>query len=285
MMNINTFNLRNDKHREDRISIESAVTFASMQREEIYDGDQLMDVFQPTNEQLTSDFDTERRDSGSSFDGEKLVKVFQKTPVDTEMTGFFESSRTMGRPHVEDRNLMKDNTIITAKPQALERERSVWEEEAARRSPLPPSSLPAPKTLQNSTSSKNNSDAEEESTVEYIKETRPYDIICGRNNGAHNCVGNRRFRVTIMMNLKRYMDAPSREEKSYVIKSVIDLLLNEQKVGARFIKKVGNGMYVRLKERQVREKVGHAFREMIALSEKESKKAEGSLHNHHNIFR
>jgi len=114
----------------------------------------------------------------------------------------------------------------------------------------------------------NNSDTED-GDVEYIEKIGPYDIICGRNNGAHNWVGNRRFRITIMMNLKRYTEAPTREEKTHVIKSVIDLLLSTEHVGARFIKKVGEGMYVRLKDKQIREKVGHAFRDMMSLQEQE----------------
>lgn len=120
------------------------------------------------------------------------------------------------------------------------------------------------------------SDAEEKGKdgVEYIQEIGPYDIICGRNNGAHNWVGNRRFRITIMMNLKKYTEAPSREEKTQVIKSVIELLLNTDEVGARFIKKVGEGTYVRLKDKQIREKVGHAFRDMISLAEQEGGKLE-----------
>jgi len=113
------------------------------------------------------------------------------------------------------------------------------------------------------------SDEDTEETIEYISEIGPYDIICGRNNGANNSVGNRRFRVTIMMNLKPYTEAPTREGRTNVIKSVIELMLDTNGVDARFIKKVGDGMYVRLKKKQVREKVGHSFREMMSLAEKE----------------
>merc|ERR1719160_504194 len=60
-------------------------------------------------------------------------------------------------------------------------------------------------------SNNNHNNNNEDGTVENIEQPRPYDIICGRNSGAHNCVGNRRFRVTIMMNLKRYLDATTRE--------------------------------------------------------------------------
>merc|ERR1712176_341218 len=116
--------------------------------------------------------------------------------------------------------------------------------------------------------SKKTDESGQDDRIEYIEKVGPYDIICGRNNGAHNWVGNRRFRVTIMMNLKKYTEAPTREEKTHVIKSVIDLLLDKDGVGARFIKKVGEGMYERLRDKQIREKVGHAFRDMISLEEK-----------------
>ena len=99
-----------------------------------------------------------------------------------------------------------------------------------------------------------------------IEKPMPYDIICGRNSGSHNWCGNKRFRVTIMMNLQSYVDAPTREDKTYVIKSVMDIL--EHDVGARFLKKVGESTYQPLEEKQIREKVGHAFRDMIYTKEK-----------------
>lgn len=110
--------------------------------------------------------------------------------------------------------------------------------------------------------------SDDDDRIEYIDEIGSYDIICGRNNGAHNWIGNRRFRVTIMMHLQKYTESPTREEKTQVIKSVIELLLDKDGVGARFIKKVGEGVYERLKDKQIREKVGHAFRDMISLQEK-----------------
>merc|ERR1719410_1722741 len=132
------------------------------------------------------------------------------------------------------------------------------------------SNAPSTANVQENKKSDNNTSNgdEQDSRNEDIDKIGAYDIICGRNNGAHNWVGNRRFRVTIMMNLKKYTEAPTREEKTHVIKSVIDLLLDKDGVGARFIKKVGEGMYERLRDKQIREKVGHAFRDMMSLEEK-----------------
>merc|ERR1712238_589784 len=63
----------------------------------------------------------------------------------------------------------------------------------------------------------------------------PYDIVCGRNSGAYKNIGNRRFRVTIEMNLQRYIDSPTREEKTNTIKAIVHML--HEDIGARFLKK------------------------------------------------
>lgn len=124
-----------------------------------------------------------------------------------------------------------------------------------------------------------------------VTEPGPYDIVCGRNNGAFNYVGNRRFRVTIEMNFRRYVNSPTREDKTNVIKSIVTML--RDRVGARFLKKVppgsqhhqrnGNGgtggdyssidynknQYTIMTEKQCREKVGHALRDMVMAARKE----------------
>ena len=88
----------------------------------------------------------------------------------------------------------------------------------------------------------------------------PYDIVCGRCSTAFNNIGNRRFRITIQLNLPRYVQANTRQEKGEVIRFVVDLLRNE--VGARFVKKTKTGDYIELDERHTRQKVGHALRDM-----------------------
>ena len=99
-----------------------------------------------------------------------------------------------------------------------------------------------------------------------IKDLGPYDILNGRCATSFNNIGNRRFRVTIGINLQRYMDAPTRQAKGKVIKSVVQVLKND--VGARFLKNAadGNG-YVELSDKKFREKVGHALRDMAVQLE------------------
>ena len=102
---------------------------------------------------------------------------------------------------------------------------------------------------------------------------QPYDILCGRSPESFNNVGNRRFRLTISLNLSRYMNAATRQDKSIVICSVVNTL---RESGARFIKrkkKVGGGkdgdeeVVEELSERATREKVAHALRDMAVAKQ------------------
>lgn len=109
---------------------------------------------------------------------------------------------------------------------------------------------------------------------EYDEETRiitmahpgPWDVICGRNHGCGCTIGNKRFRMTVTMNLQRYEDAPTRDAKTQLIKEVAAML--EDEAGARFLRPLGNCKYLVLDEKQVREKVGHAIRDTIKQNQK-----------------
>jgi hypothetical protein len=94
----------------------------------------------------------------------------------------------------------------------------------------------------------------------------PYDIICGRSRTAFNNVGNKRFRVTIAMNLPRFMAASTKSHKSEVIRSTVQIMLYEN--GTRFLKRTKQGL-VQLNERGAREKVGHALRDLALAHAKE----------------
>ena len=103
----------------------------------------------------------------------------------------------------------------------------------------------------------------------------PYDILCGRSPECFNNVGNRRFRLTISLNLSRYVNATTRQDKSIVICSVVNTL---RESGARFIKrkkKVGGSnsneeeIVEELSERATREKVAHALRDMAVAKQQQ----------------
>jgi hypothetical protein len=104
-----------------------------------------------------------------------------------------------------------------------------------------------------------------------IHTLEPWDILSGRRRSAYHNVGNRRFRITISLNCQRYLDAPSKHEKSEVITSILSLLKNE--VGARFFKPCDDGIfYVEISELEAREKIAHALRDMTASSKSTGEK-------------
>jgi hypothetical protein len=94
----------------------------------------------------------------------------------------------------------------------------------------------------------------------------PYDVVCGRNSSGYNCIGNRRFRVSITMNVDRYMNAPTREEKTHVVQQLATTLIDD--VGCRFLKKTGKNQFVVMDRKQIREKVGHSLRDLVNLKKK-----------------
>lgn len=91
---------------------------------------------------------------------------------------------------------------------------------------------------------------------------KPFDVICGKCRLAFNNVGNRRFRVVIGMNIQRYMEASTRTAKSRVIASVVKIFLDE--IGATFVKQQNDGSFVPVSDKVVRQKVGHALRDVAA---------------------
>jgi hypothetical protein len=92
-----------------------------------------------------------------------------------------------------------------------------------------------------------------------MKELGPYDVICGRHKEAFNNIGNRRFRVTVSLNKDRYTGAPSRKEKTGVIKCIVGVVKSN---GGRFLQRV-DGAWVELDEKKSLAKVGHAIRDMV----------------------
>jgi hypothetical protein len=89
---------------------------------------------------------------------------------------------------------------------------------------------------------------------------QPYDIICGRQSQSLNYIGNRRFRVTISLNLHQYRaTADDRKKRAELITNIIKVLNTE--AGAKFLKMKG-GTYVELSKREIRQKVAHALRDM-----------------------
>jgi hypothetical protein len=89
------------------------------------------------------------------------------------------------------------------------------------------------------------------------------DVITGRGRGkkTFHHVGNRRFRVIIAMNLKKYVNAKTKSDKSLLVTSIVRQVREGSPSGAGFLKMDTTGRWMSLDEDQAREKVGHALRD------------------------
>jgi len=98
----------------------------------------------------------------------------------------------------------------------------------------------------------------------------PYDVLCGRSKLSFNNTGNRRFRVTVALNLERYLKALTRQGKTNVIISVADQVRQN---GGRFLKwNRRTKDWELLDDKRVRGKVGHALRDMATARENSTQK-------------
>ena len=106
-----------------------------------------------------------------------------------------------------------------------------------------------------------------------LSELQPYDIICGRDKVCYHNVGNKRFRILISLNLNKYLMATTRSERSALIHSLTEDLLDGH-CKFCFWKRVNNSL-MELDREQIREKVGHALRD--AKSKQKSNSARKSI--------
>jgi hypothetical protein len=105
---------------------------------------------------------------------------------------------------------------------------------------------------------------------EIVSQLGPYDVLCGRCCEAYHNIGNRRFRVTIEINLDGYQAIPTRQGRSFFIGSLESTLRHD--IGARFLKKEGS-IYVEIGEKEARKKVGHALRDLSRMVQAQQESA------------
>jgi len=95
-----------------------------------------------------------------------------------------------------------------------------------------------------------------------LEDLNSYDVLCGRCTTCYNNVGNRRFRLTISMNVPVYRMARTKTQKGLVIASIMRSI---KASGGRFFRPK-NGRFIRLEAIKVREKVGHALRDLSVIT-------------------
>ena len=104
------------------------------------------------------------------------------------------------------------------------------------------------------------SEAQTSAEEEVPQDVRPYDILCGRSKACFNNIGNRRFRITITMNVKQYDAITNRAERGKFIHNLARTLKEE--VGFRFVRYSKKEGRVELSDDEVRAKIGHALRDL-----------------------
>mmetsp|Transcript_27912 Transcript_27912/g.67913 ORF Transcript_27912/g.67913 Transcript_27912/m.67913 type:complete len:350 (+) Transcript_27912:85-1134(+) len=104
------------------------------------------------------------------------------------------------------------------------------------------------------TSSNNNS------SNDIPEDVRPYDILCGRSKTCFNNIGNRRFRITISMNVKKYDSLTNRSERGNFIYTLAQTL--KEDAGFRFVRISKKSGRVELTDDEIRAKIGHALRDL-----------------------
>jgi hypothetical protein len=97
--------------------------------------------------------------------------------------------------------------------------------------------------------------------VALIETPLEIDILLGRSKGAFNHVGNRRFRVFILMHLQDYLNANSRMEKTLVVNRVYEQISD---AGGRFLREdTKSDKWIQVPHKVGRDKVGHALRDAV----------------------
>ena len=93
-----------------------------------------------------------------------------------------------------------------------------------------------------------------------------YDVICARGKENYNHVGNRRFRLTIEMNIGKYLKAATKLDKSLLVIQIVDTVRGGSN-GGGFVKRDEDGRWIEIGDQLAREKVGHALRDAINAHE------------------
>lgn len=104
---------------------------------------------------------------------------------------------------------------------------------------------------------------------------RNEDVICGRGKATQDHPGNKRYREIIKENLKEYMNAKTKMDKSLVVSKVVDQIHED---GGNFVKKnAKTKKWGVVDEDFAREKTAHTIRDTIrslSPSEGTEKKSE-----------
>lgn len=95
-----------------------------------------------------------------------------------------------------------------------------------------------------------------------------WDVICGRGRHSYTHVGNRRFRIVVANNFRRYVEATSLREKMDLIEEIHNIIsysdgMNMNVRGGLFVKRHRDGTWYQLNNREAKKKISHTFRDYM----------------------
>lgn len=109
-----------------------------------------------------------------------------------------------------------------------------------------------------------------EGTQEVLKGYTPtaMDVCCGRGKKNWRHQGNTAFRKLVHSNVAAYMNAPSKHEKTLVVKGIVDMIRAN---GGRFLKQGSDDDWYDIGDNQAKEKVGHSLRDQVSAITKQKR--------------
>lgn len=96
------------------------------------------------------------------------------------------------------------------------------------------------------------------------------DVICGKGKNVFTHEGNRRFRSLVELGLERYQKAPTRTQKTAVVREICEEVRHRCSNGGGFIRQDSNGQWWEIGCQRAKEKVGHTIREALMNPDKQA---------------
>jgi hypothetical protein len=94
------------------------------------------------------------------------------------------------------------------------------------------------------------------------------DVCSGRGKKNWKHKGNSEFRKLVHSNVAAYMNAPSKHEKTLVVKAIVDVIRSN---GGRFLKQGSDDDWYDIGDNQAKEKVGHSLRDQVSAITKQKR--------------
>jgi hypothetical protein len=94
------------------------------------------------------------------------------------------------------------------------------------------------------------------------------DVLCGRGKSNWNHEGNVNFRDFIRQNVTRYVEAPTKNDKTAIVVQLVDEMRQR---GCHFLRQDSAGTWYDIGDAQARDKVGHGLRDQVTAMNRQNK--------------